>query len=229
MDILINGIPLASYGGAALLGYTIGETEYKPETLQGLNRTNWILMHNQFGMREIRLEIVFKGPTIHAAKTNRSRLHSVLFGPVELSIIEDGFTYHAICTKMGNEERIGEGGGEGQIKAEYTFEGIRHDPMVTIDVTAGGSIFCLSTMPYTDCRLTAVSTGTSFNLGGAVFSNVQANDVLVFDGINKTVTVNGLNHALNTSFIHFPSLVPGENTILATGGTVTVEYEPCFA
>ena len=101
--------------------------------------------------------------------------------------------------------------------------------MVSIDVSAGDTLFCLSTMPYTDCRLTAVSTGTSFSLGGATFSNVQANDVLVFDGINKVVTVNGVNHALNTTFLHFPSLVPGENTILATSGTVTVEYEPTFA
>lgn len=230
MDVLINGIPLSSYGGEALSDYTIGETEYKPETLQGLNRTNWILLHNQFGMREIRVNIVFKGPTMHQAKINRSRLNSVLFEPVDLTIVEDGFSYRAICTDLGREIRIGAVDTEGQIKAEYTFSGIRHDPLVSLEVAAGDKVYCLSTMPYTDCRLTAtVSSGTSFNLGGATFTDVAANDVLVFDGINKLVTVNGVNHALKTSFTQFPCLVPGENTITATGGNVLVEYEPAYA
>lgn len=228
-DVAINGAALSEYGGAALLDYSIGETPFSPEIFQGLNRTGFELIKNSFGLREIRLTIVFTGADLHAVKLNRSRLNSALFAPVDLFIPGDGFFYRAVCKETGAEELIGQGDNEAKIRAEYKLVGIRHDPAVTVSVPAGGAVHCLSTMPYTDVKLTATAAaGGSFTLGEAVFSSVPAGAVVCFDGIDKLITVNGENWALNAVFTHFPALTPGENTITATAGPVTVRYEPCY-
>lgn len=228
-DVTINGAPLSEYGGATLNDYSIGETPFSPEIFQGLNRTSFELLKNSFGLREIRLTFVFTGADLHAVKLNRSRLNSVLFAPVDLYIPDDGFYYRAVCKETGAEELIGQGETEAKIRAEYKLVGVRHGASVSVSVAAGGTVNCLSTMPYTDAKLTATAAEAgSFTLGGAVFSNVPAGAVVVFDGINKLVTVNGQNWALNTVFTRFPALVPGNNTITATTGPVTVQYEPCY-
>lgn len=228
-DVSINGAPLSDFGGAALLDYSIGETPFSPEIFQGLNRTSFELLKNSFGLREIRLTVVFTGADLHAVKLNRSRLNSVLFSPVDLYIPDDGFHYRAMCKETGAEELIGQGETEAKIRSGYKLVGVRHDTALTVSVPAGGTVHCLSTMPYTDAKLTATATaGGTFTLGGAVFSSVPAGAVVVFDGINKLVTVNGQNWALNTVFTHFPALTPGNNTITATAGPVSVEYAPTY-
>lgn len=228
-DVTINGTPLSDFGGASLRDFVVGEVPLSPELFQGRNRTSWRLLQNSYGLREIQIGVVFRGKTLREAKQNRSRLNLALFYPADLYIPEDGFHYRAICVGLGDEETVGIAENEAQIKCKYEFKGVRHDPLVRVSVPAGGSVHCLSTIPFTDVRLTAtVASGTSFQLGGAEFGSVQAGDVLVFDGINGIVLRNGINWALNTVFTSFPFLFPGENTITASGGTVTVEYEPSY-
>lgn len=228
-DCTVNGVPLATYGGASLLNYTIGETPVDASTFQGLNRSNWLLLSNVYGMREIRLTIVFEAPDLRQAKLNRSALNGVLFEKAELFIPDDGFRYSALCTSTGAETLIGIGDRTAQIKSEYTFKGIRHDAMLTITLPANGSLYCLSTMPFTDCRLSATvgTSRASYQLGGAVFKNVTAGNKLVFDGINGKLTRNGANYAANVTWTDFPSLTPGWNTITCPDA-VTVEYEPTY-
>jgi hypothetical protein len=86
-------------------------------------------------------------------------------------------------------------------------------------------------MPYTDARLTvtAKSAAASYTLGGAVFQNVAAGDVLCFDGINGAITKNGTNYAWSVQWVHFPALVPGENVIPAAAeDNVIVQFSPAF-
>ena len=228
-DCTVNGIPLATFGGAALLDYTIGETPVDVTTFQGINRTSWNLLKNTFAMREISLTVVFEAHDLREAKRNRSALNGVLFHKADLFIPDDGFHYSVICTGTGAETLIGQGNKSAQIKSTYTFKGIRHDDMKTVDLAAGASVYCLSTMPYTDCRLTATvgAAAASYQLGGATFANVTAGDVLVFDGIDGKITRNGSNYAQNVAWLDFPRLSPGWNTIQCPDA-VTVEYEPSY-
>lgn len=228
-DCTVNGIPLATFGGAALLDYTIGETPVDVTTFQGINRTSWNLLKNTFAMREITLTVVFAAPDLREAKRNRSALNGVLFGKADLFIPDEGFHYSVICTGTGAETLIGQGNKSAQIKSTYTFKGIRHDDMKTVTLAGGASLYCLSTMPYTDCRLTATvgATAASYQLGGATFANVTAGDVLVFDGIDGKITRNGSNYAQNVAWLDFPRLSPGWNTIQCPDA-VTVEYEPAY-
>lgn len=228
-DCTINGLPLATFGAASLLNYNIGETQFSPAVFQGVNRTNWNLLKNIFGMRDIMLTVVFEAEDLRQAKLNRSALNRELFGKVDLYIPEDGFHYDAYCTATGAETLIGIGRRSAQIKSEYQLRGVRRDDLQTVALTPGATLYCRSTMPFTDCRLTATvgASGSNYQLGGAVFSSVTAGDVLVFDGIDGKITKNGVNAAASVSWTRFPQLVPGPNTI-ACNDAVTVEFFPTY-
>lgn len=228
-DLLINGIPLYQFGGCALLDYSVGETELDNTTFQGINRTSWRLLRSAFGHRKIGLTIVFTARTLHDVKLLRSTLNGKLFGRVELFIADDGFFYDAVCESTGAEILIGIGEREAKIKSEYSFTGIRREALARATIQPGEMIYCRSTMPYTDCRLTATvgTAAAEYTLGGAVFKNVSAGDVLVFDGIDGKITKNGAPYAANVTWLKFPSLTPGLNQI-AGNDSVTVEYYPCY-
>ena len=228
-DCTVNGVPLATYGGASLLDYVIGETPVKPYTFQGVNRTNWNLLKNFFEMRQITLTIVFEAEDLRQAKLNRSALNGVLFGKADIFIPDDGFHYDVFCTSTGSEQLIGIGERSAQIKSEYQFTGVRRDDLVKVFVPHGSTLYCRSTMPFTDCRLTVTvgATAASYQLDGATFSNVTAGDVRVFDGIDGKITKNGVNYAANVNWVSFPQLTPGVNTINCAD-TVTVEFYPTY-
>lgn len=228
-DLLINGRLLSEFGGCVLLDYSVGETELDNTTFQGINRTNWRLLRSSFGRRKITLTIVFTGQTLHEVKLLRSTLNGKLFGRVELYISDDGFYYDAVCDSTGAEQIIGVSEREAKIKSEYSFIGIRRDALTRATIQPSGSVFCRSTTPYTDCRLktTVGASAAEYALGGAVFKNVSAGDVLIFDGIDGKITRNGESYAANVSWLSFPTLTPGMNKITAID-PVTVEYYPTY-
>ena len=228
-DCTVNGLPLATFGGASLLDYSIGETAVSPKTMQGVNRTTWHMLKNIFGQREIKLTVVFEAEDLRQTKLNRSALNGVLFDKVDLFIPDDGFHYSVICTSTGAEELVGIGTKSAQIKSVYTFTGVRHDDKITVTVSNGSEFWNRSTFPFTDCKLTTTVSADSdlYQFGGAVFSSVAAGDVLVFDGINCKITKNGENYAASVNWLTFPSLVPGWNSVECID-PVTVEFEPSY-
>lgn len=228
-DCTVNGVPLATYGGASLLDYSIGETPVTPAIFQGVNRTSWNLLKNIFAMREISLTIVFEAEDLRQAKRNRSALNGVFFASADVFIPDDGFHYAVMCKSTGAEELIGIGEYNAQIKSTYTFTGIRRDDLKRVTLKSGEPLYCLSTMPFTDCRLkaTAGAAGRNYQLGGAVFASVSSGDVLVLDGIDGKILKNGQNAAASVSWVDFPQLTPGANQIQCVDA-VTVEYFPTY-
>ena len=230
-DLLINGIPLESFGGSSMLDYSIGETEITNEIFQGVDRSNWKTIQRFYGLRSVEITIRFEGASLRDAKMQRSRFNSLVYGDADIYIPDDGFFYRVYCESLGSEELVGIGAKSAQIKSRYKFKGIRHDALRTEEIGSSGIINCLSTMPFTDCRLTAKASaaGSNYNLGGCVFETVAKDDILVFDGINGSITKNGTNYSAHASWLHFPTLVPGMNTItVSNSDPFTVEYEPAY-
>ena len=229
LDLLINGKPLISFGGSSLLDYSIGETEITNEVFQGMNRSTWELLKSIYGLRKVTITIIFKGESLHEAKMQRSRFNAQISGKSEIFIPDDGFFYSVYCESMGAEELVGIGDRSAKIKSKYEFKGIRHGELETVTIAGGGKVYCNATMPRTDCKMTAKvgANAATYTLGSAVFSSVSKDDVLVFDGINKQITKNGTNYAANVAWVHFPYLIPGENTITCADA-VTVEYYPAY-
>ena len=62
-------------------------------------------------------------------------------------------------------------------------------------------------------------------VGSVTFSGIHAGDVVVADGIDGILTVNGSPVVAN--FTKLPYLVPGEQTIVCPE-TLTVEYYPTY-
>lgn len=217
----INGVDPKDFGAELKLEYTVGMPELDTQTLQGRNRTNFILTAQILGMREIALPFVITGLDHADIMYRKSYLDQLFMGKCEL-FLPDDFYYSAAVDTFGDPSFKGPQLAE----CEYTLVGIRHGALISV---VGNTIYCESTMPYTDCSLTVTvgESAESYTLGDAVFSNVSQGDVLCFDGINKRVLINGAPGAQDCTFLSFPSLVPGQNTFTAPD-PITVEYYPAY-
>lgn len=237
-DVLINGEPIQNYGAMALLDYSIGETPIECETFLGKNRTTERLVDIQFLAREIELGLVFYGQTLRLAKLQRSKFNALLFGGFTIYIPDDGFYYRCFPVSLGEEKLVGIGDDSAAVEARVRCKGFRCDAEEIHVLTDGTPLYCQSTMPRTDCILTVISSHTTnnYHLGGAVFSNVSAGDILLFDGVNGLIKRNGQDCAEDVTWTYFPFLVPGENAISAfdassqstVNDTVTVTYSPTY-
>ena len=224
--IFVNDKDILEYGARALRdSIKIGGTSVENDYFQGRNRTNYTLMQTTFGLKQIDFTLVYKDQFLRNAALNRSKLERIMFDGCELHL-PDGFYYRSMLTSIGSAATKGVDGKQVLIEVTYQLLGIQHDKLVTID--NGASFIAKGTMPKMDCILsvTVGSSAASYTLGGAVFSNVQAGDVLVVDGINKRFLKNGA-WTTATSWITFPSVTSGQNSFTASD-PVKVQYYPCY-
>ena len=226
-SMYINGTNIADYG-ALVESFKVGAIKQTNTTYQGLNRTNFNVLTSQMAMRQISVNIFYKAPTRRELALIKSKIDAALAGKLDLWL-PDGFFYFAALTSAGEEQIIGVEYNEEIALCSYTFEGIRHDPLKTIEVASGDPLYCKSLVPHTDCRLTCTASQAyeSLQIGPVTITDVAADDVLVVDGITGRILQNGALCAGNMSFLHFPSLVPGENTITCPED-LTVEYYPTY-
>ena len=253
-DMTVNGTDISAYNGASLLDYVIGQTPITNTIFQGVNNSQWTHLFSEFGLREIYITIVFSGPTLRAAKYARSRFNLQVYSECELYIPDDGFYYRCSCMELGDEELVGIGDDEAQIKSRYHFQGIRHGELDTKAQTSiGGDVqfTCTATAPKTACRLevpVAVGETTmqiTHRVDGVALATVRLSDLpgdttytAVIDGLARTVTV-GTNWLAKTVWTGAPSpyfyIVPGINKFeivtygaTASERTVTLKYYPVY-
>lgn len=224
-NVYVNGTNIAEYGAKALRGYTIGGTPLKNDYFQGRNRSQYTLMSISYGLKPINITFVYSDTTRHAAMLNKSALESVMADGFEL-LMPDGFYYRCMLESIGDAESKGVDGQGINISTAYKFKGIQHDALVT--VLDGTSFNCTATMPKMDCRIsvTVSEDAETYDLGGAIFENVVAGDVLVFDGLLKRFLKNGAPTTAK-EWITFPYVKKGHNAFLAAD-VVKVEYYPCY-
>ena len=223
--VYINGVDILDYGAKALRDYTIGGTPITNDYFQGRNRSQYTLMSVTYGLKAINITFVYFGDTFREATLKKSSLEAQMFDGFEI-YMPDGFYYRSMLDSIGEAETKGTDGDGVMIAVKYKFLGIQHDPLVTIE--DGTSFIAEGTLPRMDCILT-VTVGTdasSYTLGGAVFSNVVAGDVLVVDGINKRFLKNGAPTTAS-DWISFPFVTGGQNAFTALD-TVKVEFYPCY-
>lgn len=224
-NVLINGTNISEFGAKALRGYSIGGTPITNDYFQGRNRSQYILMSKAYGLKPIKITFVYQGNTRYDAEMNKSRLEAEMFEGFEL-FLPNGFYYRCMLDSIGEAETKGVDGSGVLISVAYKFSGIQHKALET--VLDGTSFEVSATLPKMDCILTVTvgENAETYNLCGAVFSNVVAGDVLVFDGINKRFLK---NNAPTTAkhWITFPSVKRGHNAFIAPD-TVKVEFYPCY-
>lgn len=221
----INGTPLSAFF-AILQDFSVGAVQVTSSQWQGVNRTNFALLKQQFGLRTIEFSAGVFGQSYAEAALMLSKLNLALWGKVDITL-PDGFSYFCVLDSLTDApERIGPGTGKTGLIASFSLTGYRHGPMIT---TTGPDVYCPSTTPQTDCILsvTVGAAADSYQLGGATFPNVTHGESIVFDGINKRILRNGAPGAAGVEWINFPYLTPGENTVTAAD-PVTVQFYPCY-
>ena len=220
----INGVNIADYG--VLVGdLKVGAIDTQSDVYQGVNRTNFNVLDTIQYMREINVTLFYSAKTRREMALIKSKIDNMMIGKLELWL-PDGFFYSAYLVSAGEESYLGVENNKIIALCAYKFKGIRHDPLETVQ---GNTVICKSTVPHTDCRLicTASQNRASLVIDTITITGVSAGDVLTVDGITGRILQNGALCAGNMSFIHFPSLVPGQNTLNCVED-LTVEYYPTY-
>lgn len=215
--------------GALVQSFSVSGTAIDNEVYQGVNSTHFNVLTTTRGVRAISVTLAYKGRTRRELALAKSKLDSLLgAGKIDL-YLPDGFHYLAYLTSAGDESIQGVDGEKVIALCTYTLQGIRHDDMEELTVVSGATFLCKSTIPLTDVKLTCTASQAraSLTIGSVTVTGVAANDVITVDGINKRILQNGAPCAGNMSFVNFPQLVPGENTI-SCPETLTVEYYPTY-
>ena len=220
----INGINIADYG-VLVENFKVGSIETQTSVYQGVNRTNFNVLDTIQYMRPIEINLFFTAKTRRELALIKSKIDNMMIGKLELWI-PDGFNYSAYLVSAGEENYLGIERNKIIALCLYKFKGVRHDPLETAQ---SNTVICKSTVPHTDCRLicTASQNRSSLVIDTVTITNVHQGDVLTVDGITGRILQNGALCAGNMSFIHFPSLVPGEN-VLNCVENLTVEYYPTY-
>ena len=219
--MFINGIPAETYGGIMLGTPRVSTAEYTSKYEYMRTRSTIRHLSHDVGLKELECHVAFLGNNIHDIQMKRSTFRAALIGLVDLSFKRDRFFYFA--EYKGETELESEH--ENAAVSKFKFEVVQHLPLERI---TGQTVLCASTIPETDCRITATaaSTASELTVGTVKFSNVTAGDVLVADGIDGKITKN--NQAVTAEFIRLPYLTRGENTIAGTFSSMIVEYYPTF-
>ena len=220
----INGANIADYG-VLVEKFAVGGIETQNEVYQGVNRSNFNVLNTAQYMRDINISLFFTAPTRRELALIKSKLDNMMTGKLELWM-PDGFYYTAYLVSAGEESYLGVERNKIIALCAYQFKGIRHDPLETVH---SNTVICKSTVPHTDCRLTCTASQNraSLVIDTVTITGVTAGDVLIVDGITGRILQNGALCAGNMSFIHFPSLVPGQNELNCVEN-LTVEYYPTY-
>ena len=217
----INGISEDLLHAKLLRDYRIGASPVKSEYWKGRNRSQFALLSQSFGLKEISMTVVFDGQDAKEVALRKSEFDAALWGKFEIYMPNE-FTYSAILDDAGELEYMGDERG----KAKYKLVGIQHKPLVTV---TSSTFTCGSTVPFTDCIITATATAASGSIGDIDFSGLTIGDIITIDGINKRFLVDGVDAATKFDWIDFPSLVRGTNTITATGVSgLTIQFYPTY-
>lgn len=218
-------IDIHDLGAHTLTDYKIGGTKVDTQVFAGRWRTNFDVLEAVPGLRAISFTLVFTGKTRRDLVLNKSRVDAYLTGKCEL-LMPDGMYYTCYTGSLGDLVIMGndENGCIGQ--AAYKMSGIAHGDL---EKTDDWTIFCRSTMPRTDCKVTCTANedAASYNVGGVIFTNIHAGDVVCADGINGRLLVNDAPPVDPVRFMSFPYLTPGWQTIEATDYPY-IEYYPAY-
>lgn len=220
----INGTNIADYG-VLVEKLQVGAIETQQEVYQGVNRSNFNVLDTIQYMRTINVSLFYSAPTRRELALIKSKIDNMMIGKLDLWL-PDGFYYFAHLVTAGEENILGVERNQVIALCSYQFKGIRHDKLETVN---GNTVICKSTVPHTDCRLTCTASQNyaELQIDTVTIKNVSQGDVLVVDGITGRILQNNGLCAGNMSFIHFPSLVPEENT-LTCPEELTVEYYPTY-
>lgn len=224
----INGNDIAVWG-AKLLDFSVSPYKMTSYTTSGDGSLYPILLSTTLDPLTLSITLDVYGGSMSEAEMTASNILRELSGVSEIGGPDD-FLYRCILTGASRSRTV-----DWIVTLGLTFEAVRHKPMVSAIPEAGsGMVYCESNVE-TPCILRARTTAEETMLiSGDCFGEIEiayTGSLVIIDGIHKTVTLsNGDNCFLQTTLTRFPSLKPGQNTILAgsTHTHINIRYYPTF-
>lgn len=236
----VNGKPISLFG-ARLLDYTISGTPLTHYTSDLMRYAIPNKYKTKTANKTITIMLVFKAtwiPALHYRPSIQERLRKVteqitdfdaeLLKNNRVTIeLPNGYTY--LCTP--STLATAEDDGTAVCDSTYVFSGVQVMPMITVH-PLNAAINCRSNAE-TDCVITITSKSAleAAAVFGITINNIKKGDVVVIDGIKKTVLCNGINKFADVDLTQFPTLQPGKNTFIVFPANyldVTVSYYPTY-
>lgn len=227
-EMMINGKDIAEYN-ARLYTYSVGSTTLTKNYVNSTNCVMPMVTNTDLGTRILTVTVTFKSSDVnnkwHSVAVNKSNLDSVFVNnaPAEISL-PDGFLYTAICTNISELTPDG----TNCFDVTYTFNAIMHDVETIFEFsstvsnnfflpvngnTATNCIIELTPTTKADITLRIKDDSYVNTIASILLKNIEANNTVIIDGKNKTVTVNGQNWMANTDLVNFPLLAPGRYAV----------------
>lgn len=236
----INGKHISQFG-AKLVDYTISGTPLTQHSADIMRYGIQNKYNTKTANKTITISLAFKPtwiPSLHYAPSIRERLHKVteqitqfdaeLLSSDRVAIeLPNGYTYLCVPVTLGTAADDGSAAHD----STYTFTGVQVLPMLTVK-PLNDVVNCTSNVE-TDCIITVKATDviTSASVFNVQIKNLKENDVVVINGIKKTVMCNNVNKFSDVDLIVFPTLQPGKNTLNVSPVEdleVSVSYYPTF-
>lgn len=242
-DMTINGIDISVYN-ARLLSFSVSGTTVTNSFSDSSDFLKMPMLYSTVpSTRTLTITLTFFSrrsgenarntsipDRLSAASENISRLEGLLVGKVVEISLPDGYVYTAVVQTLSPATFDG----SGEHDVTYTFAAIRHRTAVEKCVSPNGFIFCESnteTQCIVKAKFNSISnTKYKVKLFGITIQSLSNGSEVVIDGVNGTLTENGINKFVDTDLIDFPVLRPGKNLIACTESdvTISVAYTPIY-
>ena len=192
------------------------------------------LRSSGFGIQPGKLQLVFY---VHGSSAQSCALNtSNLVAECEQCIINtptDGFEYVAVLTAV----TVKPTGVDFYNQVDLTLTAIKRLPLRSfeVDLSKGGTHFPFENPGSSDSGmrliLTASADAANFQINDIHITELNSQDRFIIDGIEGTVTCNGVNSFLKTDLVEFPKAHRGVNQLylpVTEAISLKVEFYPVF-
>lgn len=233
-EVFINGVSAFTEYNADLIEKNEVPPSFTNSFARGLGKSSLRLDAVTKGFLKVKLSFYVGGDSFTKSLANVSALANA-FKRCEFHVENESFEYDAILNDVS-----------------YSYTGVCYFHKVEISLT------CVRRLPLVVCNIGVqlskdfyndgdVESGlrlsfsmlgnvTSCSLLGINFTDLKRDSLYVVDGINGSVTEDGVNMFARTDIIEFPKVQPGKN-VFTKGGTpstgsfcsdVKIEFYPTF-
>ncbi len=220
MDARINGSLLNSFK-AKLLDYQIGDISYSNGYILPPSAIWPISLNAKKGLRPITINLDFNGDSRHEIELAISELKAILHQGADI-LLPDGFYYYSVYESCSVSKEVA----PWIVNVQFSLSGVRHGALQTEVLSESGEIFVKGNSDTPTIFKIRSTTGAAI-INGITISNMKS--MVIIDGIEKTITENGINKFSDTNLTAFPVLKRGINSIVLSSGTsLEISYYPIF-
>ena len=219
-DVRVNELLLDSFK-AKLLDYQVGDSAYNNGYILPPSSVWPISLNAKKGLRPITISLDFIGESRYEIELAISNMKAILHQGADI-LLPDGFYYYSVYESCSAANEVA----PWIVNVQFSLSGIRHGAMKTQRLSESGNIF-VDGNSDTPAIFKVNSRSATASINDITITKMKSQ--VIIDGIEKTVTENGVNKFSDTDMTDFPLLKNGNNTItISSGADLEISYYPIF-